>query len=187
MNWGNGMSGWGMLLMTVSNLLFWGLVIAGIVLLVRHVGRAGQPGSRAHRQPRRRRRSGYSPTGSRAARSTRKSTPVGSRSWAMRRAAAALSSDSKGWRGTPRLVSYSRRARRSVAASSSSFASPTAGSERAASTTSYKHITRARPCAVGRYGPSPGPGRGHRRPSPNGGKPEGRRRRARAVSCRRLW
>ncbi|MEV4133801.1 SHOCT domain-containing protein [Dactylosporangium sp. NPDC049742] len=42
MYWGNGMGGWGIVLMTVSNLLFWGLVIAGIVLLVRGVGRGGQ-------------------------------------------------------------------------------------------------------------------------------------------------
>lgn len=51
MYWGNGMSGWGMLLMTVSNLLFWGLVIAGIVLLVRYVGRGGQPGTPATQTP----------------------------------------------------------------------------------------------------------------------------------------
>jgi putative membrane protein len=39
MNWyGTGMSGWGYGLMTVSMLLFWGLVIAGIVILVRYVG-----------------------------------------------------------------------------------------------------------------------------------------------------
>jgi putative membrane protein len=37
MFYGNGMSGWGMLLMTVSNLLFWALVIAGVVALVRYV------------------------------------------------------------------------------------------------------------------------------------------------------
>lgn len=42
MYWGNGMGGWGIVLMTVSNLLFWGLVIAGIVLLVRGVGRGSQ-------------------------------------------------------------------------------------------------------------------------------------------------
>lgn len=38
MTWGNGMGGWGMLLMTMGNLLFWGLVIAGLVLLVRYAG-----------------------------------------------------------------------------------------------------------------------------------------------------
>jgi putative membrane protein len=40
--YGNGMSGWGYALMTISMVLFWGAVIAGIVLLVRHVGRSGQ-------------------------------------------------------------------------------------------------------------------------------------------------
>ena len=43
MYWGNGMSGWGMALMTVSNLLFWGVLIAGVVVLVRYLSRAGQP------------------------------------------------------------------------------------------------------------------------------------------------
>jgi putative membrane protein len=38
MNWGNGMGAWGYVLMTVSMLLFWGLLIAGVVLLVRYVG-----------------------------------------------------------------------------------------------------------------------------------------------------
>jgi putative membrane protein len=43
MNWyGNGMGGWGYALMTISVVLFWGAVIAGIVLLVRHFGRGGQ-------------------------------------------------------------------------------------------------------------------------------------------------
>jgi putative membrane protein len=45
MYWGNGMGGWGMLLMTVSNLLFWGLVIAGIVVLVRYLGHGAQHGT----------------------------------------------------------------------------------------------------------------------------------------------
>jgi putative membrane protein len=39
MFYGNGMNGWAMLLMTVSSLLFWGLVVAGIVALVRYPGR----------------------------------------------------------------------------------------------------------------------------------------------------
>jgi putative membrane protein len=47
MYWGNGMSGWGMVLMSVSGLLFWGLIIAGIVWLVRSTGRGGQPGALA--------------------------------------------------------------------------------------------------------------------------------------------
>jgi len=42
MMWGNGIGGWGMTLMTISSLLFWGLVIAGIVLLVRYTGRGTQ-------------------------------------------------------------------------------------------------------------------------------------------------
>jgi putative membrane protein len=48
MYWGNGMSGWGIALMTVSNLLFWGLMIAGAVVLVRYLGRNG-PASRPTR------------------------------------------------------------------------------------------------------------------------------------------
>ena len=38
MYYGPGMGAWGYLLMTVNMLLFWGLVIAGIVVLVRYVG-----------------------------------------------------------------------------------------------------------------------------------------------------
>jgi putative membrane protein len=38
MYWGNGMGGWGYVVMTVSMLLFWGLLIVGVVLLVRYVG-----------------------------------------------------------------------------------------------------------------------------------------------------
>lgn len=37
--YGDGMSGWGYALTTVSMVLFWGLVIAGIVALVRYAGR----------------------------------------------------------------------------------------------------------------------------------------------------
>ncbi len=38
MGWyGNGMSGWGYVLMTLNMLLFWGLVIGAIVFLVRYV------------------------------------------------------------------------------------------------------------------------------------------------------
>jgi len=47
MYWGNGMGGWGMILMTFSGLLFWGLIITGIVLLVRSTNRGGQPGPAA--------------------------------------------------------------------------------------------------------------------------------------------
>jgi putative membrane protein len=45
MYWGNGMGGWGMLLMTISSLLFWVLVVAGIVALVRYAGRGGLTGT----------------------------------------------------------------------------------------------------------------------------------------------
>ena len=41
MYYGPGMGAWGYLLMTVNMLLFWGLVIAGIVVLVRYLGRSG--------------------------------------------------------------------------------------------------------------------------------------------------
>jgi putative membrane protein len=34
----NGMGGWGYVFMTVNSLLFWGLVVTGIVALVRHFG-----------------------------------------------------------------------------------------------------------------------------------------------------
>jgi putative membrane protein len=40
--YGSGMSGWGYALMTVSMILFWGAVIAGVVALVRYFGRSGQ-------------------------------------------------------------------------------------------------------------------------------------------------
>jgi len=39
---GNGMSGWGYALMTISTVLFWALVIAGVVALVRYLGRGPQ-------------------------------------------------------------------------------------------------------------------------------------------------
>jgi putative membrane protein len=41
MYWGNGMGTWGMALMTLGALLFWGLVIAAIVALARYTGRGG--------------------------------------------------------------------------------------------------------------------------------------------------
>jgi putative membrane protein len=37
------MSGWGFALMAISAVVFWGLVIVGIVMLVRYFGRSGQP------------------------------------------------------------------------------------------------------------------------------------------------
>jgi putative membrane protein len=42
------MSGWGFALMGISAVVFWGLVIVGIVLLVRYFGRSGQPATPAH-------------------------------------------------------------------------------------------------------------------------------------------
>jgi putative membrane protein len=46
MYWGNGVGAWGMVLMTVSTLLFWGLVVAGVVALVRYTsGNASQGGA----------------------------------------------------------------------------------------------------------------------------------------------
>ncbi len=36
---GNGMDGWGYTLMTVSMVLFWGLVIYGVIATVRYLGR----------------------------------------------------------------------------------------------------------------------------------------------------
>ena len=51
MYYGNGMGGWGMVLMTLSSLLFWGLVIAGIVALVRSTGRGGRSGVPAMHGP----------------------------------------------------------------------------------------------------------------------------------------
>ncbi|GIF45371.1 SHOCT domain-containing protein [Actinoplanes xinjiangensis] len=39
MYYGNGMNGWGMLLMVANSLLFWALVVAGIVAVVRYTGR----------------------------------------------------------------------------------------------------------------------------------------------------
>jgi putative membrane protein len=44
MYWGTGMNGWGMTMMTVSSLLFWGLVIAAVVALLRYTGRTTQHG-----------------------------------------------------------------------------------------------------------------------------------------------
>jgi putative membrane protein len=47
---GNGMGGWGMTMMTVTSLLFWGLAIAAVVALVRYAGRRVQPAApTAHR------------------------------------------------------------------------------------------------------------------------------------------
>jgi putative membrane protein len=37
--YGNGMGAWGYTLMTVSNVLFWALIIVGLIALVRYVSR----------------------------------------------------------------------------------------------------------------------------------------------------
>jgi putative membrane protein len=41
MYWGPGMGGWGMALMIIGNLVFWGLLITVVVLLARYI-RLGQ-------------------------------------------------------------------------------------------------------------------------------------------------
>ena len=45
--YGNGMGGWGYALMTVGTILFWGLVIAGVILLVRYLARGPQAAENA--------------------------------------------------------------------------------------------------------------------------------------------
>jgi putative membrane protein len=40
--YGSGVNGWGYALMTVGMVLFWGLIITGVVLLVRYLARGGQ-------------------------------------------------------------------------------------------------------------------------------------------------
>ena len=51
--YGDDMSGWGYVVMAISMVLFWGLVIAGIVVLVRYVTRTQEPrgGRPADRSP----------------------------------------------------------------------------------------------------------------------------------------
>ncbi|GAA4989998.1 SHOCT domain-containing protein [Kitasatospora paranensis] len=48
MMYDHGMNGWGWGLMTVAMVLFWGLLVFGVVLLVRYLGRAQHqhPGAR---------------------------------------------------------------------------------------------------------------------------------------------
>lgn len=41
--YGDGMSGWGYALMTVSMVVFWALVIGGIVVLIRYAGVSQRP------------------------------------------------------------------------------------------------------------------------------------------------
>ena len=43
MYWGYGMGAWPMAFMTLLNLLFWALVIVGVVMLVRHFDRRTPP------------------------------------------------------------------------------------------------------------------------------------------------
>lgn len=44
MNWyGNSMSGWGYALMAVGTVLFWGLLVLGVVALIRYLGRRDRP------------------------------------------------------------------------------------------------------------------------------------------------
>jgi putative membrane protein len=45
MYYGPGIGAWGYLLMTANMLLFWVLIVAGIVVLVRYFGRPGSTGS----------------------------------------------------------------------------------------------------------------------------------------------
>lgn len=52
--YGNGMAGWGYAVMTVSIVLFWGLVILGVVALIRYLARPSQrsdEGERAAPRP----------------------------------------------------------------------------------------------------------------------------------------
>lgn len=51
MYWGTGMGGWAMLLMTVSNLLFLGLLIAGAIALIRYTSRSARQDSAAEPAP----------------------------------------------------------------------------------------------------------------------------------------
>jgi len=48
--WGNGVGGWGMALMTASTLLFWGVLITGVVVLVRYANRGTSPAMPTGRQ-----------------------------------------------------------------------------------------------------------------------------------------
>lgn len=49
--YGNGMSGWGFALLTVSQILFWGLVIAGVIALVRYLARRSRDSAAAGPAP----------------------------------------------------------------------------------------------------------------------------------------
>jgi len=47
MYYGHGMGGWGYLLMMVNALLYGGLIVGGIVVLVRYLDRSARPGARS--------------------------------------------------------------------------------------------------------------------------------------------
>lgn len=49
--YGDHMGAWGYLLMTISMIVFWGLVIAGVVALVRYAGRGDQSTELEQRTP----------------------------------------------------------------------------------------------------------------------------------------
>jgi putative membrane protein len=49
--YGNAMGGWGYALMTISTVLFWALIIAGLVALVRYLGRGRVAGAERATQP----------------------------------------------------------------------------------------------------------------------------------------
>ena len=49
--WGTGMGGWGMLLMTMSNLLFLGLLVAGAIALIRYTSRSARQDPAAQQAP----------------------------------------------------------------------------------------------------------------------------------------
>jgi putative membrane protein len=51
MMYGNGMGWAGMFVMVLGYLVFWGLVIAGIVMLVRNLGDSGRPAASAGQSP----------------------------------------------------------------------------------------------------------------------------------------
>lgn len=48
---GDGVSGWGWALMAVGMVLFWGLIITGVVVLVRYLARSEQSGGRSADRP----------------------------------------------------------------------------------------------------------------------------------------
>ena len=49
--YGNGMSGWGYALMLISNVLFWALIVAGVIALVRFPSRSERTSTSAEPRP----------------------------------------------------------------------------------------------------------------------------------------